>query len=1272
MKKRLLASLMSLCLIVGLLPTAAFAAEPDTIEGAPQAGVCEVTPGCTLEAGHEGDCVVAPAEGDPSETENDPDAQPGGEDVSDPADPACAELAGCVDGSHDPECPLYVAPVEPEEVPAPVEPTEENVILDPAPVVENGEMSGNCGAEGSENSVTWALTQNSDSSTYTLTISGTGAIKDYAHHSDSNHTVKENTCTTQDCDYNRPWASHIESITSIVIENGVTGIGNCAFRSMSAVTSASIGNSVTVIGENAFKDCESLTSIKIPDSVTELKGYCFYSCGSLNTIEIGTGLTTLDQYKTCFGGTSSLKSFEVAEGNTSYSSHNGVLMDKEQTEIVKVPSAISGAYDIPEGVTYVTGFTDCTQLTEITIPSTAIAISESCFKGCTALEKVNFTPTTALKYIGNDVEGSITQGGSAFSGCTSLTEIVIPDSVEKLYLNTFANCTSLKTATLGTGINELRNNIFIGCSSLETIYYNATDATAEGSNVNQGFTGSSSSSTAANNVKLVVGANVTSIPATLYSNQQATKTLISEIDISAATQLSNFVLNNRDSQDGNSKDVVLICGSSFEEDTITIPTGYTYNAGQNGILSEVETNDTSATVQSGIGVAVLNKKDCATIVVIKNGSVSMQFGGDTSVNISTGDTATISNWLSIDDTVTVDNSGKITAQKVGATSVTADVTVGDDIHSTLTVKVKVTPRVLSFSYKDTGSGSITYDYTGDAPALSTHMTFAWKDDPKTTVTLDEGTQVNYTYTIDTASGGSGSPETYDELPANVGQYSVTLNLIDPNYTFNLTGGDSGTSNTLSITVNVEAKGKTRAYLASAAPKGEIFTYNGTGTMPVEGVLQAYAEDSTTSETVDIGQFTISIRGMNDTEFTESSVTVAAGTDLNALTGLTLPVKPGQYQITASASNDSYYLYKTLVFAIDKATVTIKANDKTAYVGDEVPTLGAEDYTVTGLVGSDTLTTAPTLSYEGAPDMSTTGTYTIKASGAAANDELYKLVYEDGTLTVSRRSSGGGGGSSSTSYAISTPSDVDNGSIKVSSSRASKGSTVTITVKPDEGYVLDELVVTDKNGDTVKLTDKGNGKYTFKMPASKVKVEVSFTLAADPDVNQPFVDVSPDAYYADAVAWAVENGITNGTSDTTFGPDVSCTRAQMVTFLWRQAGAPKATGSNPFTDVQAGSYYYDAVLWAVEQGITSGTSATTFAPDAVCTRAQTVTFLYRAAGSPAVSGGSFADVSADAYYADAVAWAVSEGVTVGTSDTTFSPDMNCTRAQIVTFMYRAEQ
>ena len=190
-----------------------------------------------------------------------------------------------------------------------------------------------------------------------------------------------------------------------------------------------------------------------------------------------------------------------------------------------------------------------------------------------------------------------------------------------------------------------------------------------------------------------------------------------------------------------------------------------------------------------------------------------------------------------------------------------------------------------------------------------------------------------------------------------------------------------------------------------------------------------------------------------------------------------------------------------------------------------------------------------------------------------------------------------------------------------------------------------------------------------MPAGKVTVEAGFRADAAEPVN-PFVDVSGGAYYEDAVLWAVREGITSGTTATTFSPGASCTRAQMVTFLWRAAGSPKASGSNPFRDVSADTYYYDAVLWAVENGITSGISADAFAPDAMVTRAQTVTFLYRAAGSPAAApGSSFSDVSGNAYYADAVSWAVEKGITSGTAAAAFSPDADCTRAQIVTFLYR---
>ena len=254
-----------------------------------------------------------------------------------------------------------------------------------------------------------------------------------------------------------------------------------------------------------------------------------------------------------------------------------------------------------------------------------------------------------------------------------------------------------------------------------------------------------------------------------------------------------------------------------------------------------------------------------------------------------------------------------------------------------------------------------------------------------------------------------------------------------------------------------------------------------------------------------------------------------------------------------------------------------------------------------------------------------------------------------------------------SYPITVP-DAPNGTVTVSPKSAAKGSTVTITVTPDSGYVLEAISVVDQNGGALELTDQGGGKYTFSMPAGKVEVRAAF--AEDGSGLERFPDVPRDAYYYEAVKWAAENGITGGVGGL-FAPDQPCTRAQAVTFLWRAAGSPAPeTGAMPFTDVPAGSYYYDAVLWAAGNGITGGTGDAAFSPDAVCSRAQIVTFLWRLAKAPAAGGADpFADVKADAYYAAAVQWAVETGVTQGTGDTAFSPDADCTRAQIVTFLWR---
>ena len=267
----------------------------------------------------------------------------------------------------------------------------------------------------------------------------------------------------------------------------------------------------------------------------------------------------------------------------------------------------------------------------------------------------------------------------------------------------------------------------------------------------------------------------------------------------------------------------------------------------------------------------------------------------------------------------------------------------------------------------------------------------------------------------------------------------------------------------------------------------------------------------------------------------------------------------------------------------------------------------------------------------------------------------------------RKSSGGD--DSDPTYAIEVGEDIRNGTVTANRRYAERGDTVTITVKPDDGFKLDDLTVTDKNGNELKLTDKGNGKYTFTMPAGKVEINAAFAKEVE---TSPFSDVSTSAYYYEAVKWAQEKGITGGIGNGLFGPNQPCTRAQIVTFLWRAAGSPEPKAMSSFADVSTDAYYAKAVAWAVENGITTGTGDGKFSPDATCTRAQSVTFLFRAIGKLVDSKAEFSDVLTDSYYANAVAWAVENGVTNGIGDGLFGPDNSCTRAQIVTFLFRAYQ
>ena len=390
---------------------------------------------------------------------------------------------------------------------------------------------------------------------------------------------------------------------------------------------------------------------------------------------------------------------------------------------------------------------------------------------------------------------------------------------------------------------------------------------------------------------------------------------------------------------------------------------------------------------------------------------------------------------------------------------------------------------------------------------------------------------------------------------------------------------------------------------------------------------------------------------------------------------------GTAYITATAAQTANYKQTSIDIPVElsKAHLTAKADDKSMYVNDTVPA----DLTVsyTGFVNGDTkdkvVDKDATASIAAEVDGKTTGTFAITTNTDTklkpGMEDNYTVAVQNGTLTISSRSSDGtGDGAGQTTYPVTVPDKTDNGSVSVNPKSAKQGDTVTITVTPDKGYMLETITVTDKDGEKLTVTKKSDTEYTFVMPASEVEVKATFM--ADNTMLNYFVDVKAADYYYDAVLWAAQNGITNGTDATHFSPDELGTRAQAVTFLWRKAGGPAPKSDvMPFTDVPAGGYYYDAVLWAVENGITLGTSATTFSPNETCTRAHIVTFLWRFEQCPAAGGENpFSDVSSRAYYADAVLWAVGRGITNGTSETTFGSDESATRAQIVTFLWRGRK
>ena len=403
--------------------------------------------------------------------------------------------------------------------------------------------------------------------------------------------------------------------------------------------------------------------------------------------------------------------------------------------------------------------------------------------------------------------------------------------------------------------------------------------------------------------------------------------------------------------------------------------------------------------------------------------------------------------------------------------------------------------------------------------------------------------------------------------------------------------------------------------------------------------------------------TLAATGTNPITWSIEAGTLPDGLTLVGDTIKGTPSKAGDFKFTVKATNGG---------GSDTKELTIKVADAEAAKYHNVTLTGAG----TGATGAGSHAAGTTVNiYAGTKSGYTFNGWTSDdVTVLSASSKNASFVMRDKDVTVKANWVYNGGGSSGggyTYYTIKATAGV-NGSISPTGNvSVREGRDQTFTITPNKGYAVAKVLIDSKNVGAVK-------SYTFENVKKNHTIEVVFMKASGNPQTGVFVDVPEGSYYEEAVNWAVEKGITTGTDATHFSPDGICTRAQAVTFLWRAAGSPAAKSAvMPFTDVKAGSYYYDAVLWAVENGITKGTSDTMFSPDATCSRAQIVTFLWRSQKSPAAgTANPFTDVKASAYYADAVLWAVKEDVTKGTTNTTFSPDANCTRAQIVTFIWRA--
>ena len=1016
--------------------------------------------------------------------------------------------------------------------------------------------SGNCGASNDEtNTVTWSF----DRTTGTLTISGSGAMANL-----NNSTETEN---ISDGAGTYPWANLKDSITNIVIADGVTSIGSKAFIAYTNVTSVSIGKDVSEIGVGALSQLSACTT------------------------------------------------FNVSSENSNFTTDvTGALFDHSKTKLIAFPCGSSATeYEIPATVTVISygAFSRAASLTTITIPerSSLSTIGYGAFAFTTALKTVNEVPASVetigdipfaqsgVKHIycaDKDTKGRIQNKVNGL-----LVDVLLPDETPAIEFTDngytyridddkallVSAPKNVATSTVPSGVTDQGRTypvtgIWKGAFAISLDW---TEAHNNANKRNEAIT------------SVVLPASVTQIGERAFYFCKN----LSTIEIQANTVSIDKLAFATQNPKGTTVDLSAVT-------TLQI-NGSDKWAGVKKVILNNE--DQLGTIKSNVNPN--------TVAVIGKSGWVMGSDGNWAEQPKTNLTATVGEITWTFDAV----GGKATLKAYSPKTV-----------ESVTVPSTLTADGVAYTVTELGAG--LFGWTGDYDKQDQYnRNIKNVVIPKTVTTIGED-MFRYSQNLESVTIQGESV-----LFKNKRTFSGTnsLNVLDMSAVKTITFDSNVTSYFSNMGSN---RSPAVIYVSSSAIKDAVEAHR----------------PSTSTTTY------LSYAITNDGTFKNL---------LTSNTGLATPLKDG-YKFGGWYESADFSGNAVTAAPTAGQTYYAKWKEKTEKTAPAVPTLKDRTYT------SITLNSIEGAQYrcnggawQTSPEFTglTAGTtYTFEAYYPETDDCKASSISEAVEFSTLRHSSGSS--SSNPTYSVTTPSKSENGGVAVSSKNARKGDTVTVTVTPDAGYQLDKLTVTDKDGKELKLTDKGDGKYSFTMPDGKVEIKAVFAKKVE---TSPFVDVSADAYYNQAVQWAQEKGITDGISSNLFGPKQPCTRSQIVTFLWRAAGSPEPKGTAAgMTDVAPDSYYAKAVAWAVENGITTGTAEGTFSPDATCTRAQAVTFLARAQNAKATGKTAFSDVPADSYFADAVAWAQANGVTTGTSETTFSPDNDCTRAQIVTFLYRANQ